>query len=442
MTDTAINEQEIISSDEQEEGESGQIQTNGMGSHQDAEKPQGDVVLKVENLSKKFCRNLKRSMLYGIQDLAKGMVGVEPDTTRLRKDEFWALKDINFELKEGEILGIIGANGAGKSTLLRVLTGIFPPDCGRIWMDGNIGGIIALGAGMHPHMTGRENIYLNGTILGMSKEEIDEKFDDIVEFAEIGDFLDAPFNTYSSGMRVRLGFAVAIQCQPDILLVDEVLAVGDMNFRQKSMRRMSKILDTQNSIIYISHNLPQIQTLCTRCVVLNEGKIVFNGDVDHAVAKFYAMQEVNEEADDIDVTGDIIKTVDIDFFDERKNTINETTNGKDLLVRLKFNMSDNIENVYAVFGMSMDAATRNIYPSYYDNQSFDLKDGDELWLRIRKPYLTPGTYRTSVGIWDQSKTYCYYWDFQKTPKIIVKEKNKLISRFMFDHSWTKFNPDD
>ncbi|MGM0588331.1 MAG: ABC transporter ATP-binding protein [Bacteroidota bacterium] len=248
-----------------------------------------DVVLKVDNVSKKFCRNLKRSMLYGIQDLAKGMVGIEPDTTTLRKDEFWALKDINFELRKGEVLGIIGANGSGKSTLLRVLTGIFPPDKGKIVMNGTVGGIIALGAGMHPHMTGRENIYLNGTIMGMTREEIDEKFDDIVDFAEIGDFLDAPLSTYSSGMKVRLGFAVAIQFDPNILLIDEVLAVGDTGFKKKSMNRISSILDTK-SVIFISHDMSMVSKICNRLIVLSNGRIIYNSEnVSEGIIKYQSM---------------------------------------------------------------------------------------------------------------------------------------------------------
>ncbi|MBE9531297.1 MAG: ABC transporter ATP-binding protein, partial [Proteobacteria bacterium] len=195
--------------------------------------PEGEVVISIKNLSKKFCTHLKRSMAYGIIDLSKNLVGIKPNTEELRRDEFWALDNMNFELKRGEVLGLIGLNGCGKTTLLRLLTGIFPPDKGEITIKGRVGALIAVGAGFHPHMTGRENIYLNGTILGMSAKELDACFDDIIEFAEIGDFIEAPVSTYSSGMRVRLGFAIAIHINPDILLIDEVLAVGDLNFSIK-----------------------------------------------------------------------------------------------------------------------------------------------------------------------------------------------------------------
>ncbi len=245
-----------------------------------------DVVLRVENLYKKFCRTLKRSMYYGAVDSMRSMMGISYNTDVLRKNEFWALEDVSFELKKGEALGIIGVNGSGKSTLLRLITGIFPPDKGSISFKGRIGALIAVGAGFHPHMTGRENIYLNATILGMTRKEIDEKINDIIDFADIGDFLDAPINTYSSGMRVRLGFSIAIHCEPDILLVDEVLSVGDLSFRNKSMRKMAEFREKANALIFISHNLDQIKNLCTRLVVMDKGKIIYSGNTYSGIVFF------------------------------------------------------------------------------------------------------------------------------------------------------------
>jgi ABC-type polysaccharide/polyol phosphate transport system ATPase subunit len=244
------------------------------------------IVLQASGVYKKFCRNLRRSMIYGLKDLARGTVGLRPHTESLRRDEFWALDDVSFELRENEILGIIGANGSGKSTLLRILTGIYPPDKGHIKMDGKVGGIIALGAGMHPHMTGRENVYLNATILGMTRDEIQEKFDSIVAFAELGEFLDAPLSTYSSGMKVRLGFAVAIHCKPDILLIDEVLAVGDARFRNKCMAALAEYRKNAKAIIFISHDMDSIRTLCTRLMVLQYGKVLFDGDVGEGLVHY------------------------------------------------------------------------------------------------------------------------------------------------------------
>lgn len=251
-----------------------------------------DVIIKVEGLYKKFCRNLKLSMIYGAQDLINGLVGKQKTEVDLRKDEFWAIKDINFELRKGEVLGIIGANGSGKSTLLRVLTGIFPPDKGVIYMNGSVGGMIALGAGMHPHMTGRENIYLNGTILGLNKKQIDEKFDAIVEFADLGDFLEAPLSTYSSGMKVRLGFAVAAQIKPDILLIDEVLAVGDIGFAMKCLNHIDKVIP-ETCVIFVSHNMPMVARICTQIMVLKHGEIIkHTNDVAEGIGEYYNQFDV------------------------------------------------------------------------------------------------------------------------------------------------------
>lgn len=253
-----------------------------------------DTLIKVENLSKKFCKSMKRSMYYGSVDILRSMLGISYPTETLRKGEFWALKDINFELKRGETLGLIGMNGSGKSTLLRMLSGIFPPDKGKITINGSVGSLIAVGAGFHPHMSGRENIYLNGTILGMSRKEIKRKFDEIVDFAEIEDFLDAPVSTYSSGMRVRLGFAIAVHREPDILLVDEVLAVGDARFQRKCINKLNEIQRLSTSIILVSHNMQTIEAMCMVSVLLKKGKQILHGNTRSVIP--YYETDYKEEA--------------------------------------------------------------------------------------------------------------------------------------------------
>lgn len=233
-----------------------------------------DTLVKVENVSKKFCRSLKRSLWYGMQDIGaellgrshQGQNGLPP----LRADEFWAVQDINFELKRGDCLGLIGRNGAGKSTLLKMLNGLLKPDTGRIEMRGRIGALIELGTGFNPILTGRENVYVNGSVLGFSKKEIDRKFEAIVEFAEIDDFIDMPVKNYSSGMKVRLGFAVAAQMDPDVLLVDEVLAVGDVGFRIKCYNEIYRIME-RAAVIFVSHSMPQVGKVCTRGMLLTNG---------------------------------------------------------------------------------------------------------------------------------------------------------------------------
>lgn len=251
---------------------------------------EGDVVVSVRNVSKKFCRGLRRSMLYGITDLSKNLLGIRPNNTKLLKDEFWAVNDVNFELRRGEVLGLIGANGSGKTTMLRLLAGIFPPDRGEISIRGRVGALISLGAGFHPHMTGRENIYLNGTILGMERAEIDRKFQSIVDFAEIGEFIDAPVATYSSGMTVRLGFAVAIHTDPELLLIDEILAVGDVGFRAKCYGIISDLL-RNCAVVFVSHQMQTVSRICDRVIVLKKGSILYEGGTADAIQAYYSVFE-------------------------------------------------------------------------------------------------------------------------------------------------------
>jgi lipopolysaccharide transport system ATP-binding protein len=246
-----------------------------------------DVILRVEGLSKKFCLNLRRSMYYGSIDVFKSMLGLAPQNNSLRPGEFWAVDNVSLELKRGFTLGILGVNGSGKSTLLRLLNGIYQPDKGRIEVRGRTGALIALGAGFHPLMTGRENIFLNGVILGMSKKEIDRKFEEIVDFAEVGEFLDAPVKTYSSGMTVRLGFAIAIQADPDLLLVDEVLSVGDVNFQKKCFDKILDMVRDGTSIIFVSHAISAIERLCTQCLLMKNGRTLFYGNAREAVQKYF-----------------------------------------------------------------------------------------------------------------------------------------------------------
>lgn len=245
-----------------------------------------DSILTVENLSKKFCRTLKRSMYYGTLDIGRDMLGIPYSTQELRQSEFWALNDVSFQLKKGEKIGFLGTNGSGKSTLLRLINGIYPPDTGKITVKGTIGALIAVGVGFHPHMTGRENIFLNGTILGMHKEEIKKQFDAIVDFAEIGSALDAPVSTYSSGMTVRLGFAIAVHMEPDIMLIDEVLAVGDLAFQLKCLRKLSEYRQNGGSYIIVSHSMQVIRNSCDRVIWLDKGTIVDSGDVYEICDKY------------------------------------------------------------------------------------------------------------------------------------------------------------
>ena len=245
-----------------------------------------EVLINAEGLSKKFCRNLKRSLLYGVYDIAEGMLGRKSE--RLRTDEFWAVRDVSFKVRRGECLGLIGHNGAGKSTLLKMLNGLIRPDEGRIEVHGRVGALIELGAGFNPILTGRENIYNNGAILGFTKNEIAYKLDEIIDFAELKEFIDMPIQSYSSGMKVRLGFAVAAQMEPDILIIDEVLAVGDMGFVLKCFNTLDNLME-KTALIFVSHNMAQVSRICTDFLMMDKGFAVAQGnDVSIGIDKYYA----------------------------------------------------------------------------------------------------------------------------------------------------------
>jgi len=233
--------------------------------------------LSVDNLSKKFCKNLRRSMWYGLTDITRSSLGITTKTRQLRKDEFWSVKDVSLSLSKGEIIGLIGPNGSGKTTLLRLLARIFPPDSGEAVVYGRVAALMTIGAGFHPHLTVRDNVYINGTILGMTRKEIDEKFDAIIAFSGIGDFIRAPVAALSDGMYVRLGFSIALAMKPDIFLIDEVLVVSDREFREKSMKALEKIAQ-ESAVIFVSHNMEMVQRICNRVIVMNRGSIVHTSD--------------------------------------------------------------------------------------------------------------------------------------------------------------------
>jgi len=229
----------------------------------------------VENVSKTFTLRYHRTFKQMTVALVKG---------RDISDDFKALDDVSFSIQQGESIGLMGLNGSGKSTLLKLINGIMRPDAGTVLTRGRIAGLIATGAGFHPQLTGRENVYLNAAILGMSEQETRRKFDDIVDFADIGRHLDAPVGNYSSGMFARLGFSVAIHVDSDIFLADEVLAVGDRPFKKKCMEKMAEIRDSGRTLFYVSHAAGSVRKMCDRVIVLENGRVGFDGGVDEGIS--------------------------------------------------------------------------------------------------------------------------------------------------------------
>ena len=301
-----------------------------------------ELLIKVEGVTKKFCRSLRRSLQYGMQDIAADLMGLRM-SPKLRRGEFYAVNDVSLELRRHECLGIIGRNGAGKTTLLKMLNGLIKPDDGAITVRGRVGALIALGAGFNPLLSGRENIYVNGAILGMKKAEINAKRESIIDFAEIGDFIDAPVQSYSSGMVVRLGFAIAIHCHPDSLLLDEVLAVGDTAFQSKCFNTLNELRNRGLGFILVSHNLTAIDCFCNRVVYLKQGRVVYAGSTHAAIAE-YNRDILNEavtpesEADGIQKLKGSGKVVmkRVVFLDEEEREITETQTGRPLTLRLEY----------------------------------------------------------------------------------------------------------
>lgn len=253
-----------------------------------------DVVIRAENLGKKYRINHQRerqqyvSLRDEITHRAASLFR-KPQLSTVNSqlsEDFWALKDVNFEIKQGEVVGIIGRNGAGKSTLLKILSRITEPTNGRIGIKGRVASLLEVGTGFHPELTGRENIYLNGAILGMSREEIKRKFDEIVAFAEVEQFLDTPVKRYSSGMYVRLAFAVAAHLEPEILIIDEVLAVGDAQFQRKCLGKMEDIGKGGRTVLFVSHNMAVMATLCSRAYLFYQGQILVNSEPTGVIAHY------------------------------------------------------------------------------------------------------------------------------------------------------------
>jgi lipopolysaccharide transport system ATP-binding protein len=248
-----------------------------------------DIAVEVDSVWKRFHRGeFHDSLRDFVPALTKRLLGRGPKRDELSKDDFWALRDVSFQVRQGEVLGIIGRNGAGKSTLLKILARILKPNHGQVRVNGRLRALIEVAAGFHGDLTGRENIYLNGTIMGMKRREIDAKFDEIVEFSGIGPFLDTPVKRYSSGMHARLGFAVAAHLDPEILVVDEVLSVGDMEFQKKCLGKMGKVAKEGRTILFVSHNMQAISALCTRAILFKDGQVECDGSTRESVERYMA----------------------------------------------------------------------------------------------------------------------------------------------------------
>lgn len=369
-----------------------------------------DILIKVDGISKKFCKSLKRSLLYGARDIAVNCLGKRVDTSSLRNGEFWSVDSVSFEVKRGECLGLIGPNGAGKSTLLKMLNGIFPPDKGTITVQGRVGALIEIGAGFHPMLTGRENIYIAGAINGLTKKEVDHKFDQIVEFAEIKEFINMPIKFYSSGMYVRLGFAVAAQMRPDVLLIDEVLAVGDVGFRAKCYNYVSDI-NKQAAVIFVSHSMPQISRICDRVIVLNHGKIEYDGDVVSGIETYHSLFHPNTVA--VAGTGEAsVYNFHTSGHETEQNNQSTVSYGE----KFSVDMDVEVDRIYPEYILSVNFLSQDLQlvaQCHSRHCKIQLKNtGARAHVTISIPelLLNPGKYIMSVVIYDKKNRIHLYWN--------------------------------
>jgi lipopolysaccharide transport system ATP-binding protein len=304
----------------------------------------------------------------------------EPRTKNVEReadDRFWALQDVSFEVKQGEVLGIIGRNGAGKSTLLKIMSRVTTPTKGEIKINGRVASLLEVGTGFHPELTGRENIFLNGAILGMSKKEIRNKFDEIVSFAEVEKFIDTPVKRYSSGMYVRLAFAVAAHLEPEILIVDEVLAVGDAQFQKKCLGKMGEVAKEGRTVLFVSHNMGAVQQLCVRTILLNAGLIKFDGDTKSGIDCYLRDAEKYIEAFDFSAlkrlgTGEV-KLTGFSLKNLSGEDIRSAACGEDLVLVFHYELSTDrlVRNVSVGFSIhNTMGETLSILYSHYNGSTF------------------------------------------------------------------------
>jgi lipopolysaccharide transport system ATP-binding protein len=325
------------------------------------------------------------------------------------KEEFWALRDVSLEMSPGEVMGLIGPNGAGKTTLLRLISGISRPTRGYIKAKGRIGALISVGAGFHPELTGRENIYLNGAIMGMSKAEIDRKFDSIVDFAEIEEFLDTPLKHYSSGMAVRLGFSVAAHLEPDILLVDEILSVGDVSFRRKSYERMTQLFKSGVTIVFVSHSMRAVERLCNRAILLNQGQIIYSGEapdvVNYYLNEFVAVLQKTASGDKIVNVLGPIRIGDFQLADNNNNPIDALRFGQDATIKIHF---DVVETIHLPLKCQLSLSTMDDIPiTSIWSPAFQLTENNKYLIscNLHNVSLLPGTYRLYLKLLVEGKNY-------------------------------------
>lgn len=420
------------------------------------------TVVEIENLSKRYVirhrdnerysslRDVITSQISGAsRKFFDGVKGKKIEPAKLTREEFWALKDINLEIRQGDRVGIIGRNGAGKSTLLKVLSRITEPTRGKVSIRGRVASLLEVGTGFHPELSGRENIFLNGAILGMSKSEIKSRFDEIVDFAEIERFLDTPVKRYSSGMYVRLAFSVAAHLEPEILIVDEVLSVGDAAFQKKCLGKMEQVSGEDRTVLFVSHNMASIQQLCNRGVLLCDGAVSATGSMDKVVESYLRSSELASGENIAQVSranpeyGAVVRYLNAWAVNSDGIQTTGFKSGENISFILQINASDQVENLCVVAGIDtyMDYRIATVLSG---EEGLLLSAGKDETLSVNLTFpglhLKPGTYSLTLGIRQNKATLDHvpkaiYFEVTQAPEKRLAREQHIVGDVLVDSSW-------
>jgi lipopolysaccharide transport system ATP-binding protein len=407
------------------------------------------TIIRVENLSKKYNITHQLSESYStLKDVisrnTKSMVmnlfsPNKRNETKLLKEEFWALKNISFEIAQGDVIGIIGRNGAGKTTLLKILSRITEPTTGKFQIKGHVASLLEVGTGFHPELTGRENVFLNGAILGMTRQEIKKKFDEIIDFAEIEKFLDTPVKRYSSGMYVRLAFSVAAHLDPEVLLVDEVLAVGDLAFQKKCLGKMKNVTKEGRTVLFVSHNMGTIHSLTKKCIYLEHGELLSYDDTVSIVGRYLSdsFTDTKENSHDLDFYRPdyVIKAYKNERAVHYTKIWTEHDQKKISILDMgdSFTLLFEVEALQKITGANISVSILNsefvpvtVFFSWDNDFYLNLLPGKNLiQLQIENLILTPGKYYINTGINQSTETVA--WDgISNLPLFDVRNSGKVV----------------
>lgn len=356
-----------------------------------------DTAIQVRNLGKQYIIKRQEVTQYStLRDLLAA--GPKALMNRSTREKFWSLQDVSFDIRQGDRVGIIGRNGAGKSTLLKMLSRIVEPTTGKIHINGRVSSLLEVGTGFHPELTGRENIFLNGAIMGMSKTEIRRKFDEIVEFSEVEKFLDTPVKRYSSGMYVRLAFAIAAHLEPEVLIVDEVLAVGDAKFREKCLGKMKRVGEDGRTVLFVSHQMGMLAQLCNRALMLDQGKLIRQGDTQEVIAHYVSSLGYGKDSTysaSLDKTKDKpVYLSEIQSLNEEGTPTSDFGHTDEITLKIKGVFNRYIGNVMLSVSVK-DRLERRVFTNRIHLEQWDISEGTSTFtatMKIPRVFLMPGKY--------------------------------------------------